>query len=196
MTEPDPGDAAYEAELARVTIGEVEPLSREIELREYDPQWPVLYAREESRIRRALGDRVVRIEHAGSTSVPGLAAKPIVDIALEVPDSADEGAYVPALEEAGYVLRIREPEWFEHRAFKGPDTNVNVHTFPRACEEFDRMVLFRDRLRSDPGDRALYEAAKRDLASRNWRFVQQYADAKSAVVREILLRAGAAQDRA
>jgi GrpB-like predicted nucleotidyltransferase (UPF0157 family) len=196
MTDPDPGDAAYEAELARVTIGEVEPLPREIELRDYDPQWPVLYAREERRIRRVLGDRVVRIEHAGSTSVPGLAAKPIIDIALEVPDSADEAAYVPALEEAGYVLRIREPEWFEHRGFKGPDTPVTVHTFSRGCEEVDRMLLFRDRLRTDPADRALYEAAKRELASRNWRFVQQYADAKSDVVRTILLRAEAARDGA
>jgi GrpB-like predicted nucleotidyltransferase (UPF0157 family) len=189
-------DDAYEAELARVTIGEVEPHSREIELRDYDPEWPVLYAREERRIRWALGDRAVRIEHAGSTSVPGLAAKPIIDIALEVPDSTDEAAYVPALEEAGYVLRIREPEWFEHRAFKGPGTNVNVHTFSRGCEEVDRMLLFRDRLRTDPADRALYEAAKRELASRNWRFVQQYADAKSDVVRTILLRAEAARDGA
>ena len=121
--------------------------------------------------------------------MPGLAAKPIIDIALEVPDSTDEAAYVPALEEAGYVLRIREPEWFEHRAFKGPDTNVNVHTFSRGCEEFDRMLLFRDRLRSNPADRALYEAAKRELASREWRFVQEYADAKSEVVEEILRRA-------
>ena len=79
--------------------------------------------------RLALGDRVVRIEHTGSTSVPGLSAKPIIDISLEVPDSADEETYVPSLEAAGYVLTIREPDWFEHRLFKGPDTNVNLHVF-------------------------------------------------------------------
>ena len=99
-------------------------------------------------------------------------------------------SYVPALEAAGYVLRIREPEWYEHRLFKGPDTNVNLHTFSRGCEEFDRMLVFRDRLRSDSADRALYEAAKRELAARDWKYLQQYADAKSEVVRQILLRAG------
>jgi GrpB-like predicted nucleotidyltransferase (UPF0157 family) len=182
--------AAYEAELARSRIGELEPLSRTVEIRDYDPRWPGLYAREERRIRGALGDRVLRIEHAGSTSVPGLAAKPVIDIVLEVPDSTDEASYVPALERAGYVLRIREPEWYEHRCFKGPDTSVNLHTFSRGCEEVDRMLLFRDRLRSHPADRTRYEAAKRDLASRDWKYVQQYADAKSEIVGEILLRAG------
>jgi GrpB-like predicted nucleotidyltransferase (UPF0157 family) len=172
-----------------VTVGELKPLSREIEIHDYDPRWPELYVREERRIRAALGDRVIRIEHTGSTSVPGLAAKPIVDIALEVPDSADEASYVPALEAAGYVLRIREPEWYEHRCFNGPDTSVNLHTFSRGCEEFDRMLLFRDRLRSHSAHRALYEAAKRELAARDWKYAQQYADAKSEVVREILLRA-------
>src|SRR5438132_1215336 len=85
------------------------------------------------RIRSALGDRVVRLEHGGSTSVPGLPAKPIVDIVLEVPDSSDEPAYVPELEAAGYVLRIRERVWFEHRLFKGPDTNINLHVFSAGC---------------------------------------------------------------
>jgi GrpB-like predicted nucleotidyltransferase (UPF0157 family) len=184
---------AYAASLAQVTIGEIQPLSGAIELHEYDPEWPANYAREERRIREALGDRVVRIEHTGSTSVPGLAAKPIVDIALEVPDSTDEPAYVPALEARGFVLRIREPDWYEHRLFRGPDPNVTVHTFSAGCEEFDRMVLFRDRLRTDDADRALYERTKRELAAREWTYMQQYADAKSEVVREILARAESAR---
>lgn len=140
-----------------------------------------------------LDDRVVRIEHTGSTSVPGLPAKPIIDIALEVPDSADEPAYVPDLEAAGYPLRIREPDWFEHRLFKGPDTNVNLHVFSAGCEEVDRMILFRDWLRENTADRELYAATKRDLAARDWKYVQQYADAKTAVVQEILARADAAE---
>ena len=171
----------------------MQPLTQRIEIREYDLRWPTLYAREEARIRAALGERVVRIEHAGSTSVPGLPAKPVVDIVLEVPDSADEPSYVPDLEAAGYVLRIREPDWYEHRIFKGPDTNVNVHTFSADCEEVGRMLLFRDWLRDNAGDRELYASAKRELAAQDWKHVQQYADAKTEVVQEILARAQAAQ---
>ena len=132
---------------------------------------------------------MLRIEHVGSTSVPGLAAKPLIDIVLVVADTTDEDAYVPPLEAAGYVLRIREPDWFEHRLFKGPDTNVNVHTFSEGSEEVDRMVGFCDWLRTHDDDRDLYLAAKRELAQREWKYVQNYADAKSTVVREILVRA-------
>jgi GrpB-like predicted nucleotidyltransferase (UPF0157 family) len=169
--------------------GGLQPMTRPVVLVEYDPRWPRLFDREAERIRGALGDRALRIEHTGSTSVPGLAAKPIVDITLVVEDTTDEPAYVPALEAAGYVLRIREPEWFEHRMFKGPDTNVNLHVFSRGCEEVDRMIRFRDHLRSDDADRELYLRTKRELAAVDWRFVQHYADAKSAVVQEILGRA-------
>src|ERR671935_656307 len=145
MPQRDPSDvAAYDRDLAEISVGEPVPLRAPIEIREYDPEWPRLYEREEARIRSILGDRVIRIEHAGSTSVPGLPAKPIIDVALEVPDSADEPAYVPDLEAAGYVLRIREPDWYEHRVFKGPDTNVNVHVFSPGCPEIERMVRFRD----------------------------------------------------
>lgn len=186
----DPDDvAAYDKSLARVTIGEPRVLDGPLEICDYDPAWPELYAREAERIRGALGDRVVRLEHAGSTSVPGLPSKPIVDIALEVPDSADEPAYLPDLEAAGYVLRIREPDWFEHRVLKGPEAQVNLHVFSRGCEETERMLLFRDRLRASEADRELYARTKRELAARSWKYAQQYADAKTAVVEEILARA-------
>ena len=125
---------------------------------EYDPEWPRLYARGEARIRGALGGRVVRIEHAGSTSVPGLPAKPLIDVVLEVPDSSDEATYVPDLEAAGYRVVIREPEWYEHRVFKGPDTNVNLHVFTAGCDEVDTMLLFRDHLRKSADDRELLRA--------------------------------------
>ena len=170
----------------------VEPVPRvdgPITLVDYDPAWPGLYERERTRIVGILGDRVVRIEHTGSTSVPGLAAKPIIDITLVVPDSSDEPAYVPYLEGAGYRLVIREPDWFEHRVFKGPDTNVNLHVFSPGCQEIDRMVGFRDWLRTHDDDRDLYERSKRELASRTWAFVQNYADAKTEVVEEIVARA-------
>jgi GrpB-like predicted nucleotidyltransferase (UPF0157 family) len=187
---PDPHDVAwYDEHLDKLTVGGAQRLTQPIEIREYDPEWPRLYSREEARIRSVLGDRVVRIAHAGSTSVPGLPAKPIVDIVLEVADSADEPAYVPDLEAAWYVVRIREPEWFEHRVLKGPDTNVNLHIFSSGCAEVDRMLLFRDHLRTNTADRELYARTKRELAAHDWKYVQQYADAKTAVVQEIMGRA-------
>ena len=190
VSERDPTDEAwYDEELARVTVGPVQPLVGQIEVADYDPEWPRLYAREEARIRSALGAEVVLLEHAGSTSVPGLPAKPVIDILLEVPDSADESAYVRALEAAGYTLRIREPEWFEHRLFKGPDTNVNLHVFSAGCEEVAAMLRFRDHLRGNADDRERYARTKHELAARKWKHVQQYADAKSEIVREILARA-------
>jgi GrpB-like predicted nucleotidyltransferase (UPF0157 family) len=124
--------------------------------------------------------------------VPGLAAKPIVDMTLVVADSSDEEAYVPDLVAVGYVLRIREPDWYEHRILKGPDTNVNLHVFSDGCTEVERMVAFRDWLRTHDDDRELYESAKRDLAAQEWKYVQNYADAKSEIVRQILTRALAA----
>jgi GrpB-like predicted nucleotidyltransferase (UPF0157 family) len=178
-----------EAQLRAATVGELAEHAAPVRLDEYDSRWPRLFAREEARIREALGDAVVALEHVGSTSVPGLAAKPVIDILLVVGDSADEDAYVPALEGAGYVLRLREPHWFEHRLFKGPETNVNLHVLPRGCEEVDRMILFRNHLRTNADDRALYERTKRDLARQEWKYVQNYADAKSDVVREIIRRA-------
>jgi GrpB-like predicted nucleotidyltransferase (UPF0157 family) len=179
----------YDEELGKVTIGGARPLAQPIEIHDYDPDWPLLYKREKERIRSILGDRVLRIEHVGSTSVPGLPAKPVIDIALEIEASAVENAYVPALEAAGYVLRIREPEWHEHRMLKGPGTEVNLHVFPADCPEVDRMLLFRDWLRTNAADRDRYADAKRELAAREWKYMQQYADAKSEVVDEIMGRA-------
>ena len=186
---PDIPAPLTDEEIRAAAIGDLPEHNATIELAEYDPEWPRLYAREADRIGAALGPRALRIEHVGSTSVPGLAAKPLIDIVLVVADTRDEDAYVPPLEAAGYVLRIREADWFEHRLFKGPDTNVNVHTFSDGCEEVERMIAFRDWLRTHDDDRDLYLAAKRELAAQEWKYVQNYADAKSAVVREIVARA-------
>jgi GrpB-like predicted nucleotidyltransferase (UPF0157 family) len=156
-----------------------------IHLTDHDERWGEWFARDADRIRRALGEDALRIEHVGSTAVPGLAAKPVIDIVLVVADSSDERSYVPALEAEGYTLRVREPAWFEHRLFKGPETALNLHVFSAGCPEIDRMVQFRDHLRADEADRELYERTKRDLAARRWKYVQDYADAKSAVVADI-----------
>jgi GrpB-like predicted nucleotidyltransferase (UPF0157 family) len=170
-------------------IGEPSRADGSVHLAEYDPAWPAVYEREAARIRSLLGDRVRLLEHAGSTSVSGLAAKPIIDVVLAVPDSTDEPAYVPDLETGGYVLRGREPDWFEHRLFKGTDPTVNLHVFSAGSPEIDRMLAFRDHLRTDEDDRRLYEATKRELAARDWAYVQDYADAKSEIVASILARA-------
>jgi len=164
-------------------------MSERILIVEYDPQWPELFALEADRIRSVLGARALRLEHTGSTSVPGLIAKPIIDVLLVVSDSADGEAYVPALEAAGYVLRVREPEWFEHRMFQGPDTEINLHVLSSGCAEIDRILIFRDWLRSNEGDRDLYARTKLALAQKQWEHVENYADAKTAIIKEILARA-------
>ncbi len=178
-----------EEEIRAATVGDLVPHDATIHLADPDPEWPALYEREAARLREALGPTALDVQHVGSTSVPGLAAKPVIDMILVVSDSADEAAYVPALEAAGYRLTIREPDWHEHRMLKGPDTNVNLHVYSEGCAEVDEMVAFRDWLRTHDDDRALYEAAKRELAARTWRHVQNYADAKSEVVAEIKARA-------
>jgi GrpB-like predicted nucleotidyltransferase (UPF0157 family) len=184
-----------EEELRAAWVTEPPKLTGKIQVVDYDPAWPGLFRREAERIRAVLGERVVQLEHVGSTAVPGLAAKPIIDILLVVPDSSDEPAYLPDLETAGYTLVIREPHWYQHRCLKGPDTNINLHVFSPGSPEIERNLLFRDRLRSHPEDRAHYQRAKRELAERDWTYVQEYADAKTEVVETIIARArGSAAD--
>ena len=175
--------------MSAVTVGARRRVDGPIHLADYDPAWPALYEREAARVRSVLGDRVLLLEHVGSTSVPGLPAKPIIDMLLVVADSADEAAYVPSMEVAGYAVRIREPDWHEHRLFRGPDTDVNLHTFSAGSSEIDRMLAFRDWLRTHDDERELYLATKRELAARHWTYVQDYADAKGEVVEGIIARA-------
>src|SRR3954447_2951024 len=180
-------------ELRAITVGARESRNVRITLAAYDADWPRLFSREADRLRSVLGSQALAIEHVGSPAVPALMAKPIIDILLVVPDSADERCYVSQLQAARYVLRIREPEWFGHRLFKGPDTDINLHVFSSGTAEVERMLLFRDRLRDDDAARNHYECTKRELAKRSWRQVQDYADAKTGVINEIL---GDAEDAA
>ncbi len=136
----------------------------------------------------ALGESALEVHHAGSTSVPGLRAKPIIDIALVVPDTIDEALYVPRLEAVAYSLRLREPDWFEHRLLRREDPAVNLHVFPPRCVEVDRMLAFRDHLRGNRDDRELYESTKLALTKREWPTVQDYADAKDDVIADIMSR--------
>ena len=181
-------------QILAASVGEPPPTDKEVVRADSDPEWPNWFARAEEQIRGELGDAVLRLDHVGSTSVPGLAAKPLIDINLVVDDTTDESAYVPKLEALGYVLRAREPDWYEHRLLRGYDPPVNLHVFPPGCEEIGRMLVFRDWLRTNDEDRELYARTKRELAAKEWKYVQNYADAKTAVVEEILARANATLD--
>jgi GrpB-like predicted nucleotidyltransferase (UPF0157 family) len=171
------------------TVNELKPLSGPIRLLDYDPDWPHRFKVEAKRIGEILREHALSIEHIGSTSVPGLPAKPVIDIVLVVVDSADEGEYATALQQAGYSLRIREPSWHGHRMFKGPKNDVNLHVFSAGCPEIDRMLMFRNWLRTSESDRELYAQTKRRLVLQEWKYTQNYADAKTDVIEEIMLRA-------
>ena len=163
-------------------VGGVEPLTHE--LHEYDERWPTLYAEHERRIRAALPG--VTIEHIGSTSVPGLAAKPIIDIVVAVDDITAEEDYLDALLSIGYVLRVREPE---HRLVRTPERDVHVHIYERGTPAVSEYLRLRDRLRTDPADRDLYESTKRELMSQSWSDMNEYAAAKTEVIAAIKSRA-------
>jgi GrpB-like predicted nucleotidyltransferase (UPF0157 family) len=184
-----------EEQIRTYTIGALKSLSSRILIVDYDPQWPELFAREADRIRAALGCRALRIEHTGSTSVPGLVAKPIIDMLLVVSDSANEEMYVPALEATGYFLCIRETNWYQHRMFRGSDTIVNLHAFSFGCPEIGRILMFRDWLRCNAADRDLYARTKLALAQQEWKYVQNYADGKTVVIEEIIARAHVNRER-
>jgi GrpB-like predicted nucleotidyltransferase (UPF0157 family) len=152
-----------------------------------DPAWPQRFAAEAERLRAALGPRALRVEHVGSTSVPGLAAKPIVDICLCVADPEDEPAYAPDLAAIGYAIRVRDAG---HRMYRPPAHDVNLHVYAPGNPEVARYLAFRDRLRSSPQDRAAYEQLKRELAARDWDDVNHYAAAKGDLIEAIIARSG------
>lgn len=185
MTEDD--------KLRAVTIGDLKPYAAKVVIEDYNPAWPTWFAADRTLITDAIGDIALSVEHTGSTSVPGLPAKPIIDILLQVSDSADESTYVPRLEAVGFTLRIREPEEMEHRVLyrRGAPHDVNLHVYSpvHAAGEIARILAFRDWLRTHDDDRDRYAATKRELSKKDWKFVQNYADAKTAIIEEIIAKA-------
>ena len=166
-----------------------------IEVTGPDPAWPRCYDELAGLIRETLGWRVLQLEHVGSTSVPGLAAKPVIDIDLTVADPEREQAYVPALEVIGFRLVIREPWWYGHRALRADEPRCNLHVFGFDSPELVRHRIFRDWLRGNPDERARYAAAKRQAAAEAnaaGEHVVQYNVRKQQVIREIYHRAFAA----
>ncbi len=184
-------DGPLEERIRDAIIGEIGP--PDIVVVDYDLAWPERFRREASKIRAALGEAARAIEHIGSTSVPGLAAKPVIDILLVVEDSGDEPSYVPALEKAGYTLRVRERDFHEHRMLRSAAKDVHVHVYSPDSPEIDRYLLLRDCLRDNEEERELYARTKRELASRTWPSMQHYSEAKTWIVEGIIARAAAAR---
>ncbi|MDY0914826.1 GrpB family protein [Rathayibacter festucae] len=168
-------------------VGGAERLS--VGLHEHDDRWAESFREHERRIAAALAAVDVAIEHIGSTAVPGLAAKPIIDIAVAVPDITAEEDYLAPLLAAGYRLRVREPG---HRLVRTPERDAHVHLYGRGDPAIDEYLLLRDHLRRDPADRELYEATKRSLMERSWADMNAYSDAKTEVIEAIKARARAA----
>jgi GrpB-like predicted nucleotidyltransferase (UPF0157 family) len=156
---------------------------RDVVLLDYDPSWAARFEHERVKITKALGAEAMMIEHIGSTAVPGLAAKPIIDVLVTVADVADEPGYLPALQRAGYVLRVREPA---HRMVRTPELDVHVHVWPDGDPAVTAHVAFRNRLRQSTTDRDLYAATKRRLAEQDWPTMNDYARAKTDVIQQIL----------
>ena len=172
------------AEMDAVLIGGRE--TRPIVIVDYDNQWPDRFEELALQVKNALGNGALSVEHIGSTAVPGLAAKPIVDILLVVHDVTDEGAYVTPLEQEGFVLRVREPR---HRMLRTTEKDVHIHVFEPESQEIRDYLDLRDWLRINEADRDLYASTKKKLAQQRWSDMNYYADAKSSVVRQILGRA-------
>ncbi|GAA3638096.1 GrpB family protein [Kineosporia mesophila] len=162
------------------------PEKRDIVLVGYSDSWPSMFEHERDKIAAALGGKASRIDHVGSTSIPGLTAKPIIDIDLSVVDADDETDYLPALKSAGYQLRVREPD---HRMVRTPELTVHVHVCSAGSEWERRHLLFRDWLRQDQSDRDAYANLKRQLALRDWPDVNAYAKAKGTLIAAITDRA-------
>lgn len=181
MTSPDEDRDRY---LDEVLIGGREPAS--ITIADYDATWPVRFAELQRLVQLALPATALSVEHIGSTSVPGLAAKPIVDMLLTVRSVDDEAAYVAALEAVGFVLRVREPG---HRLLRTPERDVHLHVYEPDNPAVQDYLDLRDWLRESESDRALYAATKRQLAQREWSDMNHYADAKSEVISAVLGRA-------
>lgn len=165
------------------------PRPTRVTIVDYAPEWPARFERRAAELRAILGDRAQLIEHIGSTSVPGLLAKPIVDIVVGIDDPDNEPAYVPDLRAAGYDLGVVEPQ---HRCFRigEPDEPINLHCYPPDHDEVRRYLMFRDQLRASASDRDRYARTKQNLATREWRDINYYAEAERPVIDEILARAG------
>lgn len=176
------------AHLRDVVIGDLGPVR--VKIVEHDAAWAQRFSSLAQQIRGALGEAARRVEHIGSTAVTDLAAKPVIDILLVVDDPADEASYLPALQDEGFELRVREADFDEHRMLRTSERDVHVHVFPPWSREIDRYLTLRDHLIANPQARAVYEARKLELADREWPTMDHYAQAKGSVIEALIEEAG------
>ncbi|WP_176088671.1 GrpB family protein [Achromobacter anxifer] len=186
---PTPADIMrhYESDPDEMPWVRGKPAPEQVHVVPYDPDWPVRYERLAAQVRQALGAVALDVEHMGSTAVPGLPAKPVIDIDLAVADPAREDEYVPALEALGYALILREPSWHQHRLLQLASPRVNLHVFGPDCPENIRHRMFRDWLRAHGADRDLYAQAKHAAADGVMQ-VMEYNKRKESVLRGIYER--------
>ncbi|GIF20808.1 GrpB-like predicted nucleotidyltransferase (UPF0157 family) [Actinoplanes tereljensis] len=163
-----------------------------IVIEDYDPYWVTRFDDAAAPIRSALGSQIRGLEHVGSTSVPGLPAKPVIDIDLTLDDTEFEAAYLPPLEKLGYRLILREPWWHGHRMLIPPNADINLHVWPPHSPELVRHRLFRDWLRTHPDDRSRYADTKRRVARETAANPSDYNMAKNDVIDDIFTRIFAA----
>ena len=156
-----------------------------VKLSEYNPEWVQLFREEKERIAEKLGNKIVTIEHIGSTSVSGLGAKPIVDILLGVRKISDADEFIPKMEELGYEYRNHFENVMPYRRYFTKPEHYHVHTVEVTSEFWRRHLLFRDYLRAHDDKRNEYNKLKKELAEREWNDVNDYAYAKTDFIKKI-----------
>ncbi len=163
-----------------------------LEIVAYDTTWPHLFARQAAKLREALGAVALRIDHIGSTSVPGLAAKPIIDVQISVADFEPLDTYCVPLERLGYVFRVDNPERTK-RYFREPPGQRRTHIHVRRAGSFSEQLalLFRDFVRTHPDIAAEYARLKMDLAQQYRNDRQAYTDAKQPYIYSVVAQADA-----
>lgn len=175
-----PYEPPTDEEIAQARVAPVAPAR--VEVVPPDPGWADDYERVRAQVLDALGARALSVQHVGSTAVPGLWAKPVIDVDVTVADSGDEASYLPDLEAAGFVLTVREPEWQQHRCLRGPAPVANVHVWSPGSVEPKRHAAFRDWLIEHEDDRAAYGELKARLADQGFTDVMDYNTAKGGVI--------------
>ncbi|HTW14464.1 MAG TPA: GrpB family protein [Nocardioides sp.] len=182
-----PYDVPSEEEIAQARVRAHVP--EQIEVVPPDPAWPARYDEVRRLVEQALGERVQEIVHIGSTSVPGLHAKPVIDVSVTVADTEREEDYLPALAAAGFVLTVREPE---HRCLRLADPRTNLHVWNPGAAEPRRHVAFRDWLTGHADDLAAYSDLKCSLAGEGFTDVMLYNNRKAGLIYDIYERIFAA----
>ena len=172
-------------------------MPRTLVIVDYDPAWVEMFEAEKTRILGVIGDKILAIEHIGSTSVPGLGAKPIIDILIGLRDLSDAALCIAPVESLGYdyitkfenIMPFRR--YFRKVRSDGEHTH-HIHMVAISHDFWTRHLLFRDYLRTHPDDAAAYEKVKRELASQfTGETVNDYADAKSEIINAIMEKARA-----